>query len=111
MNFPTVPWRTDFGKGCPRLRRAFRALVLTLSGVGVVCAQTNVFPTSGNVGIGTTSPGNPLAVNGTINAGSNYYNCVSWNGFLSPVSGIKIKTNIPFASSTAMPTLFIEGYA
>gem|GEM_PF-2981858 len=41
-----------------------------------------------------------------------YYNDVlSYNINSTPVNGIKIKTNLPFASFTQMPTIMIEGYA
>lgn len=36
-------------------------------------AQTNTFPTSGNVGIGTTTPTQALTVNGNIIIGSDIY--------------------------------------
>lgn len=39
-------------------------LILTPFFYALSPAQTNVFPTSGNVGIGTTTPGAPLVVNG-----------------------------------------------
>ncbi len=37
----------------------------------IICAQTNTFPLSGNVGIGTTSPGSKLTVKGHVNIGDN----------------------------------------
>jgi hypothetical protein len=47
---------------------------------GIAAAQTNTFPASGNVGIGTTSPAYPLAVNGEVSAGGfciSGANCIS----------------------------------
>jgi hypothetical protein len=45
--------------------------VLLIVCVGNSTAQTNTFPSSGNVGIGTTSPQYPLEVVGHISAGGN----------------------------------------
>jgi len=55
-------------------------------------AQTNTFPQSGNVGIGTTSPQNTLHVAGTIRSDGNVYpyanlqgmgdnSCLAWDAF------------------------------
>src|SRR3979411_495064 len=46
------------------------ALILTTSGAQSTRAQTNTFPSTGNVGIGTTSPGALLEVNKSQNAGT-----------------------------------------
>ena len=42
--------------------------ILTMSAAQTSYAQTNTFPASGNVGIGTTSPGEKLDVSGTFRA-------------------------------------------
>ena len=69
----------------------------------------NIFESGSNVGIGTTVPGNTLAVNGVIGAGGNYYNVLSYDLNNTPTYGIKIKTNIPYGSGQ-MPTIIIQGY-
>jgi hypothetical protein len=69
--------------------------------------------TTWNVGVATSaSPGNPLSVNGVVNAGGNYYNVLSYDydGLVPNGDGIEIITNIPFTNSTGMPTVNIEGY-
>ena len=62
-----------------RLQKSSLRLWLTTIGVlfmlgtifpASVEAQTNTFPASGNVGIGTTTPGNPLEVKKDQNAGT-----------------------------------------
>jgi len=40
-----------------------------------------------------------------------YPDVLNYNINGAPVNGIKIKTNIPFISTTAMPTVLIQGYA
>lgn len=42
-------------------------IVASLSIVITINAQTNIFPNSGNVGIGTTNPQNALDINGSLN--------------------------------------------
>lgn len=58
------------------MRKKITALLFLLIGVGTITqAQTNIFPTDGNVGIGTTSPSEKLHLqNGKllINNGSQY---------------------------------------
>ena len=92
---------------------------ITAALVTVVCvgfpaksldAQSNTFPATGYVGAGTTAPGTPLAVNGVISAGGNYYNTLSYSFNGTPVNGIKIKTNVPYQSSSLMPTVVLEGF-
>jgi len=72
-------------------------------------AQTNTFPASGNVGIGTTTPSNLLSINGAINAGGNYYNVLSYAG-VQTSHGIFIQTQIPFANQYGMTTVVLEGF-
>jgi hypothetical protein len=56
-------------------RGALRLLVVTatLCSSLALRAQTNTFPTSGNVGIGTTSPGSTLTVDGNVTVGGNNF--------------------------------------
>ncbi|GEM_PF-1953827 len=44
--------------------KSFFCLLILLGGVGLLNAQTNVFPTTGSVGIGTISPADKLEVAG-----------------------------------------------
>jgi hypothetical protein len=69
----------------------------------------NIYYTNGNVGIGTISPASPLSVSGVINAGGNYYDCLTWTAYMLN-NGIKIQTNIPYEQGAEMPTVIIEGY-
>lgn len=60
----------------------FSAMVFV--GINFAAAQTNTFPTTGNVGIGTLSPASNLQVIGTTRLGStNNYATVDANGNLS----------------------------
>ncbi len=49
----------------PALKEALYALTFTLFITTPAFSQTNTLPTSGNVGIGTTSPSERLTVNGS----------------------------------------------
>ncbi len=71
-------------------------------------SSANIYNTGMYVGIGTTTPGAKLEVNGGIKAGGNYYNVLSWNQNGTPVNGVKIKTKIPYTSGTQMPLIMIE---
>ena len=53
---------------------AFAIILLTVT-AGIVSAQTNTFPSSGNAGVGTTTPNVKLAVGGS---GTNVYNTDVW---------------------------------
>lgn len=78
----------------------FFAFILVTVSTGY--SQSNTFPSSGNVGIGTTSPNSPLTVKGTLNIGvrANYggdfatdnadYSNVLSIGDIGPESGLKI---------------------
>jgi|HubBroStandDraft_1064217.scaffolds.fasta_scaffold58649_2 hypothetical protein len=61
------------------------ALALVFTGLAVQ-AQTNTFPASGNVGIGTTSPTNLLNVNGAFGIGSGNNDTVFTPGSSSPLT-------------------------
>lgn len=65
---------------------------------------------NGYMGIGTTTPGNELSVNGVINAGGTYLNVLAYNLNSTPLNGIKLITNIPFTNYAEMPTILIKGY-
>lgn len=67
-----------------------------LWGVALVCAaltpgaawsQTNVFPSSGNVGIGTTAPWNPLQVNTSGSSAAYFYGTNTWDTVVSIQNG------------------------
>ena len=51
------------------------AIILLTATAGIVSAQTNTFPSSGNAGVGTTTPNVKLAVGGS---GTNVYNTDVW---------------------------------
>ncbi len=46
----------------------------------------------------------------TVTYAQNYPNILNYNLNGTPVNGVKIKTNIPYTSSTQMPTISILGY-
>lgn len=48
------------------MKTSLQIFVLLLASVGSLAAQTNTFPSSGNVGIGTTSPGEALQIKGNL---------------------------------------------
>jgi hypothetical protein len=109
--------RPGYRASSVELRAVIAHMAVGLALAGAPCySQTNIFPSSGNAGIGTTSPQAELDVNGNvhvnglINAGGNYYNCVSWAGNQPPANGIKIITNIPYQAGAEMPTVIVEGY-
>ena len=66
--------------------------------------------TSGNLGIGTTTPGNLLAVNGVIGAGGTYNNVLSYFFDGTPANGVKIQTSLPYQDAVEMPTVILEGF-
>ena len=69
----------------------------------------NITP-SGNVGIGTTTPGTPLEVNGPAAIGQMYYNLLKVGPFSWPSpTYFYIDTKIPFTPNAA-PQLHITGY-
>jgi hypothetical protein len=110
----TATGRSDERRSKERQRTMHkRMMALAICGAAFALgatAQTNTFPASGNAGIGTTSPGNPLSVNGVVNAGGNYYNVLSYALNGTPTNGIKILTQIPFANQYGMTTIVIEGF-
>lgn len=65
--------------------------VILLGGAALAQAQTNIFPASGNVGIGTTSPGVPLQVNG--GSGSSTAIRATNNGWVLSSSGTSVETS------------------
>lgn len=73
-------------------------------------SSANIYNSGTYVGIGTSTPGAKLEVNGGIKAGGNYYNVISWNQNGTPVNGVKIKTRIPYTNGSQMPLVSIEGY-
>lgn len=92
------------------------ALILLVFLVPIsVYSQTNTFPSSGNVGIGTTSPGYKLAVMGNI-YGSNtlggrggFYNVLNISPLGDAPAYFYIDTNIP-AIDEAAPQIQVSGY-
>ncbi|MCQ6961280.1 hypothetical protein [Mucilaginibacter aquariorum] len=46
----------------------------------------------------------------TTTQAQNYNNIVNYSLNATPVNGVKIKTNIPFTSTSNMPTIILEGY-
>ena len=62
----------------------FLFLLVLLSGTSILRAQTNTFPTSGNVGIGTLSPTKTLQVTGSTQLGGKKNNVfINSGGILS----------------------------
>src|SRR4029453_18656123 len=85
-----------------------RSPLLRLSVMGLLLALTstawgqNTFPSSGNVGVGTMSPGAPLDVNGRIRMSNGTDFAEFFMGLSGGVSGIHIgsRTNQPPAPHT-----------
>jgi hypothetical protein len=75
----------------------------------------NTFPSSGNVGIGTTVPGNKLTVlgsihsSGTVGGNGGFYNVLQITPLGDAPAYFYFDTNIP-ASDYAAPQLHINGY-
>jgi hypothetical protein len=72
----------------------------------IAAAQTNTFPASGNVGIGTTSPQSTLDVNGNIN----YVTLTAGIGAFSapPGTGYYYVGSLPNAGTSVMQHLYVE---
>jgi hypothetical protein len=85
------------------------ALLSSFLAVSSAFAQTNTFPSSGNVGIGTTSPGAKLEIAGTVALGKNYENVLLIGPLNSAPAYFYINTKIPFNDYPA-PQLHITGY-
>lgn len=65
------------------MKQAIVFLWIGFAGTNII-AQTNTFPSSGNVGIGTMSPANTLHVVGGVSAGdSKFYNSVQLTGSIN----------------------------
>src|SRR5262245_54250206 len=85
-----------------------RSPLLRLSVMGLLLALTstawgqNTFPSSGNVGVGTMSPGAPLDVNGRIRMSNGTDFAEFFMGLSGGVSGIHIgsRTNMPLTLYT-----------
>jgi len=71
----------------------FLAVLVNIS--ALVNAQANTFPTSGNVGIGTSNPQSTLDVNGVIKAKSLQLN--DWNNYSGLETFISSENSIPNA--------------
>lgn len=79
-------------------------LILFILGIAEISfAQTNTFPSSGNVGIGTTSPGQKLDVFGTIRAGvaPTYYADISYLGTTYTFGSGEVSDNVTFSIAGA----------
>ncbi|MCB9839527.1 tail fiber domain-containing protein [Candidatus Nomurabacteria bacterium] len=81
----------------------------TNTGMYNIAADTLGFSTGGTERLRVDTNG--AAFNGLFRAGGNYYNVVSYNYNGTPTNAIKIKTNIPYTSSSQMPTINIKGYS
>lgn len=65
-------------------RKESLSLFFGVLGIQFCIAQTNTFPTTGNVGIGTTSPTKSLDVNGTVKGNEFNFPAVQYNFTSSP---------------------------
>lgn len=82
---------------------ALLLLVTVCSGAPASVAQTNTFPTTGNVGIGTTSPHSQLGVNGNITFGDGAASGTYGLYFVSPSGGAYLSAT--FAGSVVLSNL------
>lgn len=95
--------------------RTLRVILVLLLSQGIITAQTNTFPSTGNTGIGTVSPAQKLTVlgniysSGTIGGGGAYYNVLQVAPLGEAPAYFYFDTNIPANGNTA-PQLHINGY-
>src|ERR1700761_1643759 len=69
------------------MKKIILSLIATLFAINFSYAQTNTFPSTGNVGVGTTSPSHLLDVNGTGNFAGTITSTVSSNLVMGAGSG------------------------
>lgn len=86
------------------MKQIWLVLAMMISGAALEAQTTNIFPASGDVGIGLTNPANKLDVLGSVAIGG-------YAGNVAPTDGLMVSGSVGIGTTSPATTLDVEAYS